>query len=117
MLPIIAKMLSPLITPLGWCLALWVVGLFMYVRRRRDLGQVCVLLGVVLILIFGSPWMGNALLGGLENQFEIHSAIESPTADAIVVLGGVTIPPVAPRVEVEIEGGGDRLPAGIPDAR
>ena len=113
MSPIFAKMLTPLIAPLGWCMCLWLVGFCLYVIDRRGWAKACILLGVILVLVFSNPLVGDRLLGGLEAEFEIRSAADSPNADAIVVLGGVTVPAVPPRVEIEIEGGGDRLLHGL----
>ncbi|MBT6620225.1 MAG: YdcF family protein [Gemmatimonadetes bacterium] len=113
MFPIIAKMLLPLLAPLGWGLGLCCMGFLLYLRGRRVYGQGCILLGITLLLVFSNPLVGDALLGALEREYEVSSAVESPNADAIVVLGGVTVPPVSPRVEVEITGGGDRLLHGL----
>ena len=109
MSPIVAKMLTPLISPLGLCTSLWLAGLYCHLSGRRIWGHGCTWLGIVLLLVFSSPLVGDALLGALEGEFAIQAVAASPNADAIVVLGGVTVPPVPPRVEVEIGVGGDRL--------
>ena len=113
MFPIIAKLLLPLVAPLGLCTGLWLVGFWLYWRGRRNWGQGCVVLGIVLVLALSSPLVGNALLGALEDEFAIERASASSSVDAIVVLGGVTVPPVPPRIAVEAEGGIDRLLHGL----
>ena len=96
MSPIVAKMLTPLISPLGLCTSLWLAGLYCYLSGRRIWGHGCTWLGIVLLLVFSSPLVGDALLGALESEFTIEAVAASPNADAIVVLGGVTVPPVPP---------------------
>ena len=90
------------------------MGFWLYWRGWRNLGQWCVVLGIGLVLALSSPLVGDALLGALEDDFAIERASASPSADAIVVLGGVTVPPVPPMVTVEAEAGisrdtGERL--------
>ncbi len=69
--------------------------------------------GVVLIVVLSSKWVGNGLLGNLERQYPTLSIEETPTADVIVVLGGTTVPAIAPRREVEVTEAYDRLLHGM----
>ena len=89
------------------------MGFWLYWRGWRNLGQWCVVLGIGLVLALSSPLVGDALLGALEDDFAVERASASPSADAIVVLGGVTVPPVPPMVTVEAEAGIDRLLHGL----
>jgi len=55
MFPIIAKMLLPLLAPLGWGLGLCCMGFLLYLRGRRVYGEGCILLGITLLLVFSNP--------------------------------------------------------------
>jgi len=111
--PIIAKLLLPLIAPLGWSTGLWFLGAVLYWRGRRHGAVWCMVLGIALLLAMSSPLVGERLLGSLEREYPTVAVDASPTAEGIVVLGGVTVPPVAPRQEVEALGGIDRLLHGM----
>jgi uncharacterized SAM-binding protein YcdF (DUF218 family) len=63
--------------------------------------------------VLSSKWVGNGLLGNLERQYPTLSIEETPTADVIVVLGGTTVPAIAPRREVEVTEAYDRLLHGM----
>ena len=62
-----------------------------------------------LFILFSSsnPIVSDKLLISLESQYPPPNPV--PTADAIVVLGGATRPPVAPRPWVEVLEAGDRI--------
>jgi uncharacterized SAM-binding protein YcdF (DUF218 family) len=108
MFPLIAKLLTPLVAPMGIAFALWLAALWAYLFRPRWAG--CLLVaGVFVVLFFASPWVGSKLLGSLENDYAVLRAEDCPPADVIVVLGGSTVPPLAPRAHVEVEGAYDRL--------
>ena len=111
--PILAKLLLPLIAPLGWSAGLWLLGAVLYWRGRRQGAVWCMVLGIALLLAMSSPLVGERLLGALEREYPTVAVDASPTAEGIVVLGGVTVPPVAPRQEVEASGGIDRLLHGM----
>ena len=111
--PILAKLLMPLIAPLGWSAGLWFMAAVLYWRGRRYGALCCMVLGIALLLAMSSPLVGERLLGALEREYPTVAVNASPTAEAIVVLGGVTVPPVAPRREVEALGGIDRLLHGM----
>jgi uncharacterized SAM-binding protein YcdF (DUF218 family) len=75
--------------------------------RTRRLGQVCLLLGLAVVLVGGNGWVSAALLRSLERQYPTVSA--SRMADAIVVLSGGTVPALPPRSTVEVTEAGDRV--------
>jgi uncharacterized SAM-binding protein YcdF (DUF218 family) len=110
---LISKLLTPLIYPLNLSLGLWVVGLLCAWRGRRRWAWASGAAGTALLALFSSPPVGEALLRSLENDYPEVPAADSPTASAIVVLGGVTAPPVGPRRGVEVEQGFDRLLHGM----
>ena len=111
--PILAKLLMPFIAPLGWSAGLWFMAAVLYWRGRSYGALCCMVLGIALLVAMSSPLVGERLLGALEREYPTVAVNASPTAEAIVVLGGVTVPPVAPRLEVEALGGIDRLLHGM----
>ncbi len=91
----LAKILTPFLAPMGICTILWLVGLCFYLRARRNWSRYCFVTGVIAMLSFSSPLVGSGLLGALEDDFDVVAAVDQRNADAIVVLGGVTEPPVS----------------------
>ena len=110
---LIGKMLKPLATPLGLSYLLWIAGALMYWRGSRIWGRRCVVVGVAVLMIFSNLLVGDAMIESLENDYEILRAEDSPEAEAIVVLGGATFPPIPPRVAVEVGSAFDRLLHGM----
>lgn len=113
MFVLMGKIFLPLIQPLGFTFILWVAAVLCYWRGRRRVGKVLVVAGMVTIMGFSNPLVGDWLYGGLEDDFAVLTPEELPAADAIVVLGGMTHPPIPPRREVEVSDGFDRLLHGM----
>jgi uncharacterized SAM-binding protein YcdF (DUF218 family) len=107
------KFVTPLITPLGFAFALWVTALLCYWRGGRRVARMLTLGGMAVILVFANSLVGDRLLGGLEDDFEMRKAGDYPQVDAVVVLGGVTLPSIPPRLEVTVGPGFDRLLHGM----
>jgi uncharacterized SAM-binding protein YcdF (DUF218 family) len=110
---LIGKLLTPLISPLGLALFLWLAGLLLSWWGRRGWGQGCRIAGCLLIALLGSPWVGERLLHSLESEYPLVPVADSPTAEAIVVLGGFTEPPIPPRLDIDVDEGFDRLLHGL----
>jgi uncharacterized SAM-binding protein YcdF (DUF218 family) len=109
MSPFTAKVLTPLITPLGVCCMFWAIAAWLYGRGHRKWSWRLGAGGVLLLLFFSNMLVGESLLGGLEDDYPVLAPEECPAADAIVVLGGVTAMPIPPRKSVEVGEGFDRL--------
>lgn len=109
----LSQLFTPLLSPLGISTALWVAALWFLLRRRTGWAGSCAAAGILLLLLFSTPMVAGRLLGSLENDFELLEPEAHPEAEAIVVLGGFTDPPVAPRVSVHAEEGFDRLLHGM----
>lgn len=107
------KIVTPLITPLGFAFALWVAALLCYWRGARRVARMLTLGGMAVILVFANSLVGDRLLGGLEDDFEVRKVEDYPQVDAVVVLGGVTLPSIPPRLEVDVGPGFDRLLHGM----
>ena len=95
------KLLSPFLYPVPLCLLLLVAGLLLlWFTRRKTLGRVLVTVGTGLLLVAGSGWVSDGLVGRLES---VHPPLlvrgaGGPLPPAlrgvkwIVVLGGGTRP-------------------------
>ena len=110
---LLSKILAPLIYPLGLSLILWIAAAILYRRGRTRWSLRCGVAGAVVVLFFSCPLVGESLLESLENDFEVRAVKAYPRVDAIVVLGGITAPLIAPRTTVDVNGGFDRLLHGI----
>jgi uncharacterized SAM-binding protein YcdF (DUF218 family) len=102
----LSKLLPLFIYPLGaTCLLLTVVLILWWLKRTK---WTPVLLGIALIILFLSSngRFSHALVQSLEWQY---LPTEIPTADAIVILGGMTRSKAYPRPDVDLGDTGDRL--------
>ncbi len=112
MFPLIAKLLTPLVSPMGIAALLWLLAIaarFVYPRWSMRL----LWTGFSLLLFFSASCTGDALLGHLETRYPAMRAEESPPADVIIVLGGATVPALKPRVHIEVADSFDRLLHGM----
>jgi uncharacterized SAM-binding protein YcdF (DUF218 family) len=83
-----AKVAGYLLSPLTWVLGLWLLaGMCLWSRRRRlALGLACAGFGA--LWIFSTPFVAHTLVAGLESAYPAMAIQATPSADAIVVLGG-----------------------------
>lgn len=107
------KLLTPLISPLGLALLLWLIGTGLSWRGWRAWGRGCRVAGCLLLIVLGCPLVGERLLHSLEAEYPLTLAADSPSAEAIVVLGGFTQPPIYPRLSIDVDEGFDRLLHGM----
>ena len=101
----LSKLLPLFAYPLGLACCLLLFSLF--IRSRRRMADT--LLGVAFFVLWLSStnWVGFSLMRSLEWQYFPPEVV--PTADVIVVLGGVTRAAQYPRTAVELNEGADRL--------
>jgi len=59
--------------------------------------------------IFTTPIVSSHMVASLEKKFLPVPIDKSPTADAIVVLGGSIVGPDSPRIDIELTGSSDRI--------
>lgn len=109
----LGKVVGPLLAPLGLVLGLWAGAVLLHWRGRPRLARWAAVTGGMALLVFSSPLVGEALLGSLEDDYPVLTVAQCPTAGAIVVLGGMTDPPLPPRREVEAGSAIDRLLHGL----
>lgn len=105
---VLVKVLDFALEPLGFGLLVILLGLLVSTKHRVA-GQILVGTGALALWILATPWMGDVLVGSLEQRFAPRAPDEVPTADAIVVLGGGVGPATSPRLYPDLNDGGDRL--------
>lgn len=87
---IMSTYLTNLIIPYNLCLTLVVIGLVLGLFRLRKTGGALIVAGLLWALAWSLPATSLWLGGALESRYPHLPPTESPTADAIVVLGGNT---------------------------
>jgi len=83
------KMITPLFLPVPLCLEILIVGLILlWFTQKQKLGKVIVSFGTLLLLVLGSPWFSDLLLGGVESSYAPVRSASNTSAKWIVILGG-----------------------------
>jgi uncharacterized SAM-binding protein YcdF (DUF218 family) len=80
--------------PIAQALLLAAIGLFWLLLRYYRAGTAFIALGVLWLTACATPAFAGLLLSGLERQYPPQPAADYRTADAIVVLGGNTLPSI-----------------------
>lgn len=83
----LSKLIIVLVSPLGTCFALVVIGLLL-VRRWRRSGRTLMAAGALWLLLWSLPYPAFWLSRSLERQTTQRPAAAYPQADAIILLGG-----------------------------
>ncbi len=93
----LTKLGGYVLAPLTLTLGLWIAAgaCFALRRRRWALGLAC--LGFALLWAASTPALARAIAGVLEERYPALSVEATPTADAIVLLGGALVAPDPPR--------------------
>jgi len=100
-----SKFLPPFIYPLGLTLIAIVLALLLW--RKPRLQRVALIVALAVLLLASNEWVSSALVRSIEWQYLPPK--EVPQAEAIVLLGGGTLPALYPRPIVELNGAGDRV--------
>lgn len=103
----LSKFLPALLSPVAFVCFLLAVSIFALYRRSYRLAATANFAALAILLILGNPLFEGVLLKPLELRDLAPNPL--PTADAIVVLGGVTSPAFAPQPIVHLGGGADRV--------
>ena len=102
----LSKLLPLFVYPVGLSSVLMVLGLvWLWRYPRRATGAIA--LSLFILFFSSNPVVSDKLLSSLEWRYFPPDPV--PTADAIVVLGGATVPAIAPRPWVEVSEAGDRI--------
>lgn len=93
--------------PLGIAIILLLAALVLY--RGSRWGRLILAGGILILWLFSTQLVSQAMLRGLEGQERVYSPDSAPREPAIIVLGGFLRPPTTIHKEGELTGGGDRL--------
>ncbi len=102
----LSKLLPLFVYPLGLSSLLMGLGLLWLWRYPRR-ATWAIALALFVLFFSSNPAVSNKLVSTLEWRY--FPLEPMPTADAIVVLGGATVPAMAPRPWVEVSEQGDRI--------
>ena len=102
----LSKLLPLFVYPVGLSSLLMVLGL-VWLWRHPRWASGAIALSLFILFFSSNPIVSNKLMSSLEWQYFPPKPM--PTADAIVVLGGATVPAIAPRPWVEVGEAGDRI--------
>jgi uncharacterized SAM-binding protein YcdF (DUF218 family) len=105
----LTKVVSQALLPLNLSIELLLVGLLLRRLGWKRTGRVAVVASVALLWLASTPVVSTALVRSLEDDHAYVAPEDSPTADAIVVLGGALGPARPPRGAADLGDGADRL--------
>lgn len=97
-----------IINPLTLFLLLAIIAGFLALRKKRA-GAVLLFVSIGALWISSTPVFSSSLLTALERRYLPVPVAESPTADAIIVLGGCVGAAEDPRLEVDLKDASDRV--------
>ena len=103
------KLISLLIYPLGLSILLGIFGLLLLVWRRRRFAVSLLFSSISSLTVWSMPPVADALARSLESQFVYLTVDELPTADVILVFGGVMQPPQIGRPYPDLGAAADRV--------
>jgi uncharacterized SAM-binding protein YcdF (DUF218 family) len=106
----LSKFLPMLVFPLGAACLFITVSLIAQVRERKRMAIAANVAALAILCLMSNRAVSHLLVRPLETR-EIPAG-PLPQVDAIVVLGGVTAPPVPPQPTIHLAGGADRLTYG-----
>ena len=103
----LVKLLTQFAMPLGLALVIGLLALLFW--RYRRLARILVLVQVGVLVICSMPLVANQLAVWWESGFPPMAVELSPTADAVVILGGATGSAQVPRLVTELTDSSDRV--------
>jgi uncharacterized SAM-binding protein YcdF (DUF218 family) len=103
------KFVIALLTPMGTALCLLAVGgAFAFFKRPRT-GWLLVLAAGLWLALWSTPWASNALRLALESRYPPVPVAATPSAPAIVLLGGGIAPPAKGHEHPNLNEAADRI--------
>ncbi len=105
----LTKLLPLFVYPLGMAIMLFLAGLLLLWMRRKRSAGLLMLMAIALLWISSTQVAAEFVLDSLERYYPPLALEEIPTADAIVVLGGVTRGRVSGNDLTDLGGGADRI--------
>jgi uncharacterized SAM-binding protein YcdF (DUF218 family) len=106
---LLTKVLTQLAYPLSLALGLGALSLGLLLRGRRRAAAAALTLALVGLWLCSAPVTGWRLVDRMESAYPPVSPEQSPTAGAIVVLGGGVDPPAPPRHWMDLSSSADRV--------
>lgn len=88
---------------------MWLVILAALIRYQKKASLWFLFVTFGIFWIFTTPIVSSHMVSSLEQKFLPVPIDKSPTADAIVVLGGSLAVPDSPRIDIELTGNSDRI--------
>ena len=107
-----SDVLLQLVLPLGLGLELLAIGWF-FSRWSRRGAQICIGLGIVVIVVFSLPLTSSFLIRSLESRHPLPAHGTELNADVVVLLGGGVRLPSDSSIRTELGPGSDRLLAAF----
>jgi uncharacterized SAM-binding protein YcdF (DUF218 family) len=92
----LAKVAGFFLAPLTIVIALWLAAAGYLARQHFRLAAALAFGAAALLWVASMPVVASALVGSLEREYPAMSIAETPTADAILVLGGALAAPKPP---------------------
>jgi uncharacterized SAM-binding protein YcdF (DUF218 family) len=103
------KFLAAAIMPINLVLLLGAAALILAVRKKARAAVWTGAAALVLLLLSATPAVSHAMVRSLERRYLPVAPRGSPSADAIVVLGGCLESAIAPRLSAELTDASDRI--------
>ena len=100
----LAKFAGWLLSPLSVALLGGLLALLLVWLGRRRLGLALAALCLAMLWLFSTPWLAGTLAEHLESQYPPVAVEATPSADAILVLGGAVVaanPPLQPHLSLK----------------
>ena len=103
-----SKLIIQFIHPLTFFVCLIILSGLITIRKRK-VGLFFVFLSTTLLWLTSTFLLSSYLVATLERQYLPVPVIESPAADAIIILGGAVGSADYPRIDVDLTGRSDRV--------
>ena len=105
----LSKILPLFVMPIGVTLFLLLVAMLLLRSGKRRTGNSVVLVAFIYLWVMATPLVGEGLYGRVESAYPPVPLAQVPTANCIIVLGGVVQAPAPPRVDIEFNDSVDRV--------
>ncbi len=106
---ILTKLLPLFIYPLGLAICLSLFALFLLLAGRKRVAGLCIALSIGVLWTASTSVVADSVIASLEHHYPPIAAETMPTADVILILGGVTRGTVPGTGMTDLNDGVDRL--------
>lgn len=105
----LSKLLPLFVLPIGLVIELSIIALLFLLKGWRRTAATFLTSAMLVLWAASMPYVADALLGKLEQDYPAVMMTEVPVGDCIIVLGGMVEPVLPPRVDVDMLEAVDRL--------